>query len=501
MFIGSRTGKLRHQGHRSPSAAERQRARDALTASEMRYRRLFETAKDGILILDAATGTITDSNPYLEQLLGYTHGELLGRKLWEIGPFKDVSASQLSFRKLQDNEYIRYEDLPLEAKGGQRRQVEFISNLYLVDSTKVIQCNIRDITARRLAEAKVQDANETLQSLVTALQRRDREMTLLSHMNDLLQTCESQEEAYRVIALAGVQLFAGRNGCLAVLNESGKYLETVSRWGGEMHVEDLFSVVDCWALRRGRPHEVADPRSGPLCGHFTHPPDRGYACLPLTVQGETLGLLHLDTAPMGLPEHHDTQHQLAIAVGEAIKLSLANLRLRRRLHDQATRDPLTGLYNRRYLDDTLPRELHRALRQGTPLCVAMLDLDHFKQFNDTFGHEAGDVLLREASSALRDGLRKSDIACRYGGEEFLLVLPDSALEDTILRVEDIRLRLDRMEIRHDGRRLPGISFSAGIAASPEHGSTPEELLRAADGALYAAKEAGRNRIQAYRAQG
>lgn len=170
----------------------RRREGQALRASEARYRRLFETARDGILILDAATGTIMDSNPFLETMLGYSHAELLGRKLWEIGPFKDVAASRVAFRQLQCNEYIRYEDLPLETKNGEHMQVEFISNLYLVDSTKVIQCNIRDISARKLAEAGIRKANESLSSLVTVLQRRDADMTLISRMNDLLQTCETQ---------------------------------------------------------------------------------------------------------------------------------------------------------------------------------------------------------------------------------------------------------------------------------------------------------------------
>jgi diguanylate cyclase (GGDEF)-like protein/PAS domain S-box-containing protein len=480
-------------------ANERARAEEALKASEVRYRRLFETAKDGILILDAETGEITDCNPFLEQLLGYAHDELMGRKLWEIGPFKDAAASQVSFRQLQGNEYIRYEDLPLQTKTGEHRQVEFISNLYLVDHTRVIQCNVRDITARKAVEADIKRANERLSSLVTALQMRDRELTLLSHMNDLLQTCETQEEAYRIVTLTAVEMFIGQRGCLAVVHPSGHYLETVAQWGDGSIVEDVFSTQDCWALRRGRPHEVTNPRTEPLCGHFVRPPDHSYRCLPLTVHGETMGVFHLDAASNIGEVHHNSQQHLAVAVGETIKLALANLRLRRRLHDQATRDPLTGLFNRRYLDDTLPRELHRILRKGTPLCVAMLDLDHFKRFNDTFGHDAGDLALRESSRLLRENLRKSDIACRYGGEEFLLVLPDSALEDASQRLEQIRSRFESMEIRREGQLLATITFSAGIATAPEHGSTPEELLRAADAALYAAKQAGRNRVLAYRA--
>jgi diguanylate cyclase (GGDEF)-like protein/PAS domain S-box-containing protein len=476
-------------------ASERRRVERALKASEVRYRRLFESAKDGILILDAESGTIMDSNPFLEQMLEYTHAELQGKQLWEIGPFSDTAASQISFQELQSNEYIRYDDLPLETKAGQIRQVEFISNLYLVDTVRVIQCNVRDITARKLAEARVQQANEALSSLVAVLQRRDSEFTGLAHMNDLLQTCETQDEAYRIIALKAGELFAGRSGCLAVSHPSGRYLETVARWGDDMIVEDVFPMVDCWALRRGRPHEVDDPRTSLLCTHFVRPPSRGYRCLPLMVQGETLGVLYLDAASQ--PDHRSGQHQLALAAGEAIKLSLANLRLRKKLHEQATRDPLTGLFNRRYFEETLPRELHRTLRRNAPLCIAMLDLDHFKQFNDTFGHEAGDLVLREASRLLRDGLRKSDIPCRYGGEEFVLVLPDSSLEDTINRLEQTRRQLEGMDIRHNGQLLATMTFSAGVAASPIHGSSPEDLLRGADAALYAAKHAGRNRIVAF----
>ncbi len=472
---------------------EREPADPALHASELRYRRLFETAKDGILILDAETGHITDCNPFLEQMLGYSHDELLGRKLWEIGSFKDIAASQSSFQKLQSNEYIRYEDLPLETKDGERRQVEFISNLYMVDQTKVIQCNIRDVTARKLAEAGIQAANERLSSLVTVLRRRDADMTALNRMNDLLQTCETQEEAYRVIALTASELFAGQGGCLAVFRSSGQYLETVATWGPETLVVDEFPMEDCWAMRRGRPHEVLDPSRSLLCNHFVRPPEHGYLCLPLTVQGETLGVLYLD-AGTALATREAGRHQLAVTVGEAIKLSLANLRLRKKLHDQATRDPLTGLFNRRYLDDTLPRELHRARRRNAPLCVAMLDLDFFKRFNDTYGHDAGDLVLRESGRVLQENLRRSDVACRYGGEEFVLVLPDSSLADTTQRLDEIRRLFETLEIRHDGRTMSTMTLSAGIAAAPEHGSSAEALLRAADAALYVAKHSGRNCI-------
>ena len=132
---------------------ERRQAQAALQISETRYRRLFETAQDGILILDADTGCITDVNPFLMKMLGYSHAELLGQQLWEIGPFKDIAAARTAFHELQTTGYIRYEDLPLEASDGRRLNVEFVSNIYWVDQQRVIQCNIRDITARKQAEA------------------------------------------------------------------------------------------------------------------------------------------------------------------------------------------------------------------------------------------------------------------------------------------------------------------------------------------------------------
>jgi diguanylate cyclase (GGDEF)-like protein/PAS domain S-box-containing protein len=487
---------------RSADAAQRdlaehsRRIADALQDSEIRYRRLFETARDGILILDADTGLITDVNPYLEDMLGYTHGEILGKALWEIGPFKDVAASQNAFRQLQNKEYIRYENLPLEAKGEQTRQVEFVSNVYLVEGKRVIQCNVRDITDRVHVADDLRKANDKLLAVVAELQGRDHEMKLLNRMNDLLQTCTTQEEAYKVIALLGRELFPRQSGCLATLRAWDHFLETVARWGDDGLPEVLFSLEDCWAMRRGQPYEVVDPRASLLCRHFAHEPSTGYLCVPLTVHGETLGLLCLVGGDGETEEHQAGRQRLAVTVGEAIKLCLSNLRLRAKLREQAMIDPLTGLSNRRYLEESLPRELHRAARSKSMLSVAMLDLDHFKRFNDTFGHDSGDSLLREVGRVMREKLRKSDIASRYGGEEFVLVLPESSLAGTVQRIEEIRVLVRELQIRHGDQLLSTVTVSAGVAQARE-GLTARELLREADEALYAAKHAGRDRVVLY----
>jgi diguanylate cyclase (GGDEF)-like protein/PAS domain S-box-containing protein len=470
---------------------------DDLRDSETRYRRLFETSKDGILILDGVSGKITDVNPFLIELLGYSYEEFIGKELWEIGPFKDAIASQAAFRELREKKYIRYEELPLETRLGAKVPVEFVSNVYNVNGKKVIQCSVRDISDRMLTQDSLHKANEELSALVIELQKHDREMGLINRMVDLLQACKTKEEAYQVIALAVGELFTGQSGGLAILHDSGQYLETFARWGDDPILESIFSLGDCWAMRRGQQHEVTDLQASVICNHFISPPKTGYLCQPLVVQGETLGLFFLDT-PSGMThEHALSWKQLAVTVGEGIKLSLSNLKLREMLHEQATRDPLTGLFNRRYLSDTLPRELNYARRQNTKTSIAMLDIDHFKQFNDTFGHEAGDLMLRELGNVLRENTRKSDIACRLGGEEFVLVLLDSSLEASRRHLEMICQQVKELQLRNSDQLLGTMTLSVGIVEAPGDDMIADELLKAADKAMYAAKHAGRDCIVAF----
>jgi diguanylate cyclase (GGDEF)-like protein len=288
------------------------------------------------------------------------------------------------------------------------------------------------------------------------------------------------------------ELFTGQSGCLAILHRRDQHFEVVARWGSEVLVETNFSWEDCWAMRRGQLHEVVDPQVGLLCNHFIHPPEAGYLCVPLMVQGETLGVLCL----LGGEQKggHFVDQQLAVAMGEGIKLALSNIELREELREQAIHDPLTGLYNRRYLEDSLARELYRAQRRNTPLCVSMLDIDHFKSINDTFGHAAGDALLAGLGRILRENLRMSDIACRYGGDEFLLILPDSSLDDTRQRVQQILELAKGLRIWYGDQLLESMTVSAGVVVAHEHDFNEHEILRAADEALYAAKHAGRGQI-------
>jgi diguanylate cyclase (GGDEF)-like protein/PAS domain S-box-containing protein len=297
----------------------------SLKASELRYRRLFETAQDGILILNAVTGAITDVNPFLIKMLGYSLEEFVERKLWEVGAFQDIKANQIAFEELQVNEYIRYEDLPLRAKDGRMIQVEFVSNVYLVGDEKVIQCNIRDITAHK-------------------------------------------------------------------------------------------------------------------------------------------------------------QAQDALLKSEAL------------LREQSVRDHLTGLFNRRYMEATLEHELLRASRKGLFVGVIMLDVDDFKNFNDTYGHAAGDNILKELGRMLLEHVRGEDIASRYGGDEFIIVLPDASREVTRKRAELLRESAYQLAFPINGQILKTVTLSLGVAIFPEDGLTFTAILKAADDALYDAKRAGRDQV-------
>jgi diguanylate cyclase (GGDEF)-like protein len=211
-------------------------------------------------------------------------------------------------------------------------------------------------------------------------------------------------------------------------------------------------------------------------------------------QGESLGLLYL-TAPADAPlGWTDSKEALGLAVADQLGLAIANLKLRDTLRSQSIRDPLTGLFNRRYMEETLERELSRAERSRAPLAVVMLDLDHFKRFNDTFGHEVGDMLLREVGHLLKHHVRHGDVACRFGGEELMIVMPDIDAASALQRAEEIREAVKRLQMACRGQSVGNVTVSLGVALYPDHGTTPADLVKASDTALYRAKSAGRDQV-------
>ncbi|MCC6346378.1 MAG: sensor domain-containing diguanylate cyclase, partial [Nitrospirales bacterium] len=357
-----------------------------------------------------------------------------------------------------------------------------------------------DITRRKRAESDLQQAKSNLEGYVNELEQRNREIEMLSAMGGLLQASLTVEEAHGVIAKSIRQLFAEESGAIFLLKGSKSSMESIAVWGGMHPADQVLTPKECWALRLGRVYSVEGP-GGMLCPHVKGGMETAYICTPLMAHNETLGLLHLQ---LGMAWRYQPREErsrllehkkrLAITTAESVALSLANFRLREVLYNQSIRDPLTELFNRRYMKEMVEKEVHRTGRRGRPLGIIMLDIDHFKRFNDANGHEAGDILLHELGAFLLKQIREEDLACRYGGEEFVIVMPETTLEHARSRAEQLREGVKSLMIQYLGSVLGPVSLSLGIAGFPVHGSTAEELLRAADAALYQAKAEGRDRV-------
>jgi diguanylate cyclase (GGDEF)-like protein len=357
-----------------------------------------------------------------------------------------------------------------------------------------------DIRERIRVAGELTDVNNRLAGILERAQERADEIARLAELSQLLQTCQLPDEAYRVIERAAPALVR-KSGGLFLVNAAG-VLENHALWGEVANMDRMFGPVDCWALRRNRVHEAGLDRASPRCGHLLGMQDMHTTCVPLTAQGESLGVLVL-IEPLAMAERAareqdadeqaDRRRTLA-ATAEQIALALANLRLRDTLKSQSIRDPLTGLFNRRFLEESLERECRRAIRASRPLSVMMLDIDHFKRFNDTFGHDAGDAVLREVGAVLRSFFRGEDVACRYGGEEFALVMTDTSAEGALARASQLREQVHQLSLSFRRQALGPVTISVGIATLPLHASTADVLLRVADKALYRAKHEGRDRV-------
>lgn len=319
------------------------------------------------------------------------------------------------------------------------------------------------------------------------------EMAALSKYASMLQSCEGTPELLAITREALTNLLPNLAGTVYLLRASRDHAEAAVTWGLHTAISgDMPLPSDCWAIRRHQLYSCDDVRSCVVCAHVEPPLENvaaATACIPLSAQGEMMGWLYLSGAGPGpLPDL-----DLASQAAEQFSLALANLRLQDDLRHQSIRDPLTGLYNRRYLEEALAREIARCQRRKLPLVVLMLDLDHFKAFNDHHGHPGGDTMLSSFGRLLQASCRPEDIACRFGGEEFTLILPEADKGIGLQRAATILAAAAQMVVSHQGVPLGRITASIGLAVLPEHGTTGPSLLEAADKALYQAKADGRNR--------
>jgi diguanylate cyclase (GGDEF)-like protein/PAS domain S-box-containing protein len=420
-----------------------------LQDSETRYRRLFETARDGILILDAVTGTIADVNPFMLELLGYSREEFLDKELWEIGLFKEKAASQAAFIELQERGYIRYEGLPLETKTGLRCEVEFISNVYLERGQRVIQCNIRDITERKLAEKAHRESEERFHWLVEGV--KDHAVFMLDPAG---RVTSWNSGVKRVLGYDESEFIGQQFSCIFTPEDilAGEPRQELKRAESEGQADN-----ERWHLRKDGTRIWATGTVTPL-------------------QNETKNL-----------------HGFAVVMRNNTERRMAE----ERTAHEAAHDSLTGLPNRAFFMDLLRRAIARSRRHPNyQFAVLFLDLDRFKNINDSLGHVIADQLLVEIGQKLETTLRPEDLVARFGGDEFVIFLDDIRDVRDATRVAS-RIHEELETPFNLGGNEVFTSTSIGIALSLHGYERPEDCLRDADTAMYRAKARGKARHEIF----
>lgn len=340
------------------------------------------------------------------------------------------------------------------------------------------------------------------ETLTAEIERLHNDIDIMAAMRDHLDMCVTMQEACHVIRRFCHEAMGGWPGEVWITNPSRNLLERVARWGdGDEDMMATMEPPDCWGMRGGRPHTFDQEGAVVACKHHKVLPRRSI-CIPLKGAADVVGLL----TTWGLSDDNDPGWHAYLrrtaTIAEVLAMGLANLTLRETLRSQSIRDPLTALFNRRFMEESFDRELARAARHGSSVGLIVLDLDNFKHFNDEFGHQAGDTALIEVGALLRDSIRTEDVACRYGGEEFSVIMPGAPLEAVVRRAEAIANAVRAISVREVGGRILGpLTVSLGVALYPDHAQTRGALIEAADLALFAAKAAGRDCLRVATAAG
>lgn len=430
-------------------------------------------------------------SPSASNVIGYSQEQMFARHRDWLGIVHpedcDFVAGQIRQRVMgRQREAMEYRIL--QPDGNVRWVEDSLENRRIQAGRVLLAGMVTDITDRKRAEEIREQTSDQLMQWVNELKQRNSEAVLLNEMGDLLQSSLDIDELMMVVRRFAVELFSGQSGALYLLDSRLNLLESALTWGDCAPSLRDFPPEDCWGLRRNRV-VPGNGSSDVVCKHVSSEHCPSYLCVPMTVQTETIGLLHLCSQSREPLEHLT---QLALMFASRVALALSNLRLSETLRQQSIRDPLTGLFNRRYLEEMLAQELRRSIRHKRPIGLIMADVDHFKDFNDQYGHAAGDLVLKEVSHFFQEQIRGEDIICRYGGEEFIVVLVEASLKDTEKRANLLRQGIEALTIHYGDVALGSVTLSFGVAAFPQHGDTCETLIESADNALYRAKHAGRN---------
>ncbi|HEY5646495.1 MAG TPA: diguanylate cyclase, partial [Pseudomonadales bacterium] len=382
-------------------------------------------------------------------------------------------------------------------KDGSTFPIELTVNEIKLEGRRLFVGLLRDITKVKADEEQRSRLTKELTDRIDELKRLNDENAMLSRLGSYLQACATRAEVYDVLLAHIRALFPRESGALYMLSDFD-HAKCVLSWGRE---KDLLSrpieKQECWAMRRGVTHDTSDNRASLRCRHHNGVGAGEQLCVPVMTQNGPIGLLSVHVpadGDDGETIHAEYSRTLLTGIADRLGPALSSIELRARLQEDSIRDPLTKLYNRRFMEETLRREMRRVRRTNSPLSLIMLDLDRFKQINDEHGHEVGDDVLVAVGQQLKNSVREEDSVCRIGGEEFVIVMPGASLEAARARAQEVTHEIRALRVRTSKGELK-ITISAGVATFPEHGETQEELIAQADKALYLAKRSGRDRIE------
>jgi len=491
--VEERTAELQRQVEETEAIARK------LRESEELFRSMVESLGEAVVIVDPDERFVF-ANPAARRIFNDTENKLEGRSLSEFTSQEDFERLRQQTRRRQLGFHDTY-DLQLTLPDGTKKVV-IVNAAPRVDADgrfSGVLAVLTEITERKKQEKALAEAKDKLEKAIAELEQRNKDIVQLVEMGEAISLARSEKEAIDIIINYAEKLFSEDSGLFYLRPEKENFIELTSAWNLSQKIGPILNLEDCWALRKSSPHFV-DPDTGAfLCPHFrdiVKLPART-ACLPLISGGETIGLLAVICCSREEASdllEFEARKSLLTVFSQRVASSLANIRLRESLRQQSIRDPLTGIFNRRYLEETLQREFARARRLNQPLSIIMFDIDHFKAVNDSYGHEAGDVVLQSIARELQSVVRTEDIVCRFGGEEFVVVMPGMDFKKAAARASLILQAVRNLELLVGETKLIKITMSAGVASFPSHGKTPAEVLQAADQALFRAKKLGRDRV-------
>ncbi len=495
------------QGHLAISLRnieQRKELEDRLKREETFLRTILDTVGVLIVVLDIK-GRIILFNRACEITTGYTASEVMGKAVWDVLIPEEQREKVIEiFSDLKNGMLPNTHENYWLTKEGDKRLISW-SNSVVTNENNEIQYMIGsgiDITSRKELEDKLISSRQELLEQVHELEERNRMLGIVNQMNETLTASTSEEEIYKTISMFMPRVFSSFSGVVLMNSQKEDVFTPHTAWGEKFNECSFVHVSECWAARTGRIYFCLQNNEC-LCSHSEVPFTKGYRhlCVPILYGSKCFGVICIGCA-------HDSDgkgsefyakrasfmENVVLMVARMIGVALNNSSLHRQLRDMSIRDPLTGLFNRRFMEETLAKEWHRAVREKRPLGIIMLDLDHFKRFNDTYGHLAGDNLLRYFGKFLQKNIRASDTPCRYGGEEFLIIMPGANLEVTTRKANFLREVYSKELVPLNGNYVEGLTVSGGVATYPESAKNTQEIIRLADEALYEAKKSGRNRI-------